>query len=610
MTVSGIATLVKQAVDILDVIGRVVPLRRSGNRHIGLCPFHQEKTPSFHVDAENQLYHCFGCGTGGDVLSFVMKHQNLSFSEAVRFLSERYNIPLPRDDRSEDSALLEASRKERDHILAAVGCAADFFHRELHCSPEGKIARDYIVRRGLPAELVQTQRLGYAPARWDGLSEHLKKNGVDPEVACKAGLLGRRSNDASKFYDRFRNRLIFPIADERGRIVAFGGRILSQDEQNEPKYLNSPETPVYHKGRMLYQFAVARDACRNARQVLLVEGYMDLLAFHARNFHRVAATLGTALTAQQVRLLSRIADEVVLAYDGDEAGERAMARALPLFLQDELSVSCIRFPAGMDPDDFLKHRGMPEFERLVERREELGTYVVRKAIGQWDGSSASRAAIFSELRPLFREVRQPLLRSEYLRLIAERFSVPEEVAEAQLLHEKRGKSDGGFRAPRYRNLPETPEIGSLEEKVLRCLIRHPDLSTDMLESGALACFRESRLSAIAEVLCRVGACAEGECSLSAVYDLLPDSDLRELYTRYLLEPCELSEPEIQLRDWIEALLKRAEKQHQSELKQALQEAEKEGNASRMRAILLQIRDLTAKANLGDFSDNVSGDGDQ
>ena len=352
MTGSGIATLVKQAVDIVEVIGRAVHLRRSGNRHVGLCPFHQEKTPSFQVDADNQLYYCFGCGTGGDVLSFVMKHQNLTFTDAVKYLSDRYNIPLPQKDHAVRDDLLLASQEERKRILAAIECCGGLLLPPASCRPEGRAAREYIAERGLPEEVVESQKLGYAPARGDGLFEHLKKSGIEPALAVKAGLLGQSSNDSSKFFDRFRNRLIFPIRDERDVIVAFGGRILSQDEQNEPKYLNSPETPVYHKGRMLYQYAVARQACRKVRQALLVEGYMDLLAFHAKGFYRVAATLGTALTSQQVRLLSRMCDEVVLAYDGDDAGERAMLRALPLFLAEELSVSCIRFPEGLDPGRF------------------------------------------------------------------------------------------------------------------------------------------------------------------------------------------------------------------------------------------------------------------
>ncbi|MGO9017904.1 MAG: DNA primase [Syntrophobacteraceae bacterium] len=602
MTDSGIATLVKQAVDIVEVIGRAVHLRRSGNRHVGLCPFHQEKTPSFQVDADNQLYYCFGCGTGGDVLNFVMKHQNLTFTDAVKYLSDRYNIQLPQKDHAVRGDLLLASQEERRRILEAIECSADFFYSQLHVAAEGRTAREYIAGRGLPEEVIESQRLGYAPARWDGLFEHLKKKGVEPALAVKAGLLSQSSNDPSKFFDRFRNRLIFPIRDERGTIVAFGGRILSKDEQNEPKYLNSPETPVYHKGRMLYQYAVAREACRQVRQVLLVEGYMDLLAFHAKGFHRVAATLGTALTSQQVRLLSRMCDEVVLAYDGDDAGERAILRALPLFLQEELSVSCIRFPEGLDPDDFLKRFGLSEIELLIKQREELGAYTIRKAVSSWDGSSAGRAQIFAELQPIFQRVHQPLLKSEYLRIIADRFSITEEVAKAQLLHEKRGRPDSSRSQSGPVNKP--PLIESLEEKVLRLMIQYPALVECVRESDALGCFEESKLAAMAGLLCQAGFCNAEEYSPSSLYDLLHESELQELYTRYLLEPYELEEPEIQLRDWLEALIKRTVRKRNKELERCLREAESKGDRAQITNILVEIRNLRAKTNVGDFPDNV------
>ncbi len=604
MTVSGIATLVKQAVDIVDVIGRAVKLRRSGNRHTGLCPFHQEKTPSFQVDAENQLYHCFGCGAGGDVISFVMKHQNLTFTDAVKYLSDRYNIPLPQQDNESDSALLLAGRKEREEILAVVECACEFFYRQLRMSEEGRVARDYIVKRELPQEVVEAQRLGFAPARWDGVLQYFRKKGFGPELGVKAGLLGQGSGDPSKFYDRFRNRLIFPITDERGRTVAFGGRSLSAGEQNEPKYLNSPETPVYHKGRMLYQYGAAREACRQVRQVVLVEGYMDLLAFHAKGFFRVTATLGTALTAQQVRLLARISDEVVLAYDGDDAGEKAMLRALPIFLQEEVPVSCIRFPDGMDPDDFLKKHGISGFEELLGRRAELGAYAVRKAMDDWDGSAAARTKIFSELQGIFQSARQPLLRAEYLHLIADRFSISEELARAELEHDRRGKGEKGPRS--YRPAPCIPKVEteSLEEKILRLIVKHPQLAGTVRECGALGCFRESKLCEIAKVLCRAGFCETGEFSSSQIYDLLAQADLQELYTRYLLEPYELEEPEIQLSGWLNALLVNECKRKRMELVRVLREAEQQGDTDRIRTIQLEIMALTSKASVSVFSDNV------
>ncbi|MFP5213479.1 MAG: DNA primase [Acidobacteriota bacterium] len=243
MNNSDAATLVKQAVDIVDVIGRLVPLRRSGNRHIGLCPFHHEKTPSFQVDGDNQLYYCFGCGSGGDVLSFVMKHQNLSFGEALKSLAEQYHIPLPERERSYDGREAEAVRKDREELFKVLDLATEFFYGQLHHSAGGRVARDYIEKRGLPEEVVETERLGYAPPEWSSLLAHLEERGADPEIGIKAGLLAKSQKD--RIYDRFRNRLIFPIRDDRGRVVAFGGRSLSTDErQDEPKYLNSPETDI------------------------------------------------------------------------------------------------------------------------------------------------------------------------------------------------------------------------------------------------------------------------------------------------------------------------------------------------------------------------------
>jgi DNA primase len=533
-----------------------------------------------------------------------MKHQNLTFADAVKYLSERYNIPLPQKDNAVRDDLLLASQQERRRIIEAVECAADFFYRRLHVAPEGKIARDYIVARGLPEEVVESQKLGYAPIGGDRLLEHLKKSGIEPELAVKAGLLIQSSNDSSRFFDRFRNRLIFPIRDERDTIVAFGGRILSQDEKNEPKYLNSPETPVYHKGKMLYQYSVARQACGKVRQALLVEGYMDLLAFHAQGFYRVVATLGTALTSQQVRLLSRMCEEVVLAYDGDEAGEKAMLRALPLFLSDELSVSCIRFPDGLDPDDFLKKFGLTELECLIERREELGVYAVRKAVSSWDGSSAGKVKIFSHLQPIFQEVRQPLLKSEYLNIIADRFSITEKVAEAQLLHDKRGKQEFRHSHPWSPDYSKQAQIESLEEKVLRLMIRYPALIECVRESDVICCFEESKLAAMADLLCQAGVCSAEEYDVASVYDVLRESDLHELYTRYLLEPYELEEPEIQIRHWCQALTKRMAKKRTKELQQSLREAERNGDRAQMMNLLMEIRNLKARTNVSDFSDNV------
>jgi DNA primase len=590
---SDIAALVKQAVDIVEVVGQVVPLRRAGSRHVGLCPFHREKTPSFYVDSSSQMYHCFGCGTGGDVLSFVMKHQNLSFVDAVQHLADRYHVNLPQRDPSHPAAakLAEASRSEQEQLYKVMEVATDFFSGQLRHPENGKLARDYLRKRALPSDLVEMERLGYALPQWDGLLRHLQSNKIDPELGIRAGLLARSARDQGRVYDRFRNRLIFPIRDERSRVVAFGGRILSSETQDEPKYLNSPENPVFHKGRMLYQFARAREACRQVRQMVLVEGYMDLLAFHTQRFYRVVATLGTALTPHQVRLLLRHVDEVILAYDGDESGERAMLRALPLFLQEELGASCIRFPEQMDPDDFLRARGLAAFENLLQRREELGVHAVRQTLESWDGTMAGKTKVLTELQPIYQSTRQPVLKSEYLRLIAERMALPETVIQRQLQREPR--YSGRIKsAPQPAAPLRLTQFHSLEENIVRVMLQHPDLIGEVKESGAINCFQEGPLRSVADVITRVPYPPYGDFNPSLIHDQLPGSELRECFTGLLLDPCDLSDARLQMEDWLEAVLMRQQKQRRLDLREALRQAEQDGDQAQIRELLAEIQGLS------------------
>jgi DNA primase len=466
----------------------------------------------------------------------------------------------------------------------------------------GQIARDYITRRALPREVVETERLGYALPAWDGLANHLARSGVDPELGLKAGLLARSSKDNERFYDRFRNRLIFPIRDERNRIVAFGGRILSTNNPDEPKYLNSPETPVYHKGRMLYQSARAREACRQVRQVLLVEGYMDLLAFHSHEFYRVVATLGTALTAFQVRLLSRLANEVVLAYDADDAGERAMLRALPLFLQEELAVSCLRLPKGMDPDDLLRTEGIAGLDSLIAERKDLGFLAIEKALEGWDGTTAGKTRILSELQPVFEAIRQPVVRADYIRILGERLSLSEDTVLSQLRHDQR-QSTKQVAAHRKTSLPKLDETQSIEENILRVLVTHPELLKEVKDSGAIDYFQEPPMRAILEVLLQTGEAKE-EMDQAAIFDLLPDDSARELYTRLRLDPCDIKDPTTQMLDWLEVLPRRKARQDARHLNEALRRAVEEGDSGRVNAILLQIQKLNAVRKRKDSADHV------
>ena len=579
------ASLVKDAADIVDVVGQVVKLRRVGNRYLGLCPFHQEKTPSFQVDSQNQLFYCFGCGTGGDVLSFVMKAQNLSFGEALEFLADRYHIRLPSKDPQQQSG---EHKKELSGHYQALAVAADFFQGQLQHGKAAEVARRYIEQRGLPAHVVEEQRLGYAPNQWDGLLNHLRKAGIDQRVGIETGLLIASSSD--RVYDRFRQRLMFPIADDRGRVVAFGGRSL---DGAEPKYLNSPETPLYHKGRMLYNVARARDACRQVRQVVLVEGYLDLLAFHARGFYRVAATLGTALTAQQVRLLKRFADEVVLLYDGDEAGQKAMFRAAPLFLDEGLAVTCPRLPAGMDPDDFLKDQGLTGFEQLLEQREDLGKVAIGDVLSAWDGTTAGKVSMIERLQPLFDAARQPVVRAEYLRVVAERLDLAEAVVQSQLQHKRRQPGDRGL--PHVGGVSaaaDGPHPQAIEENILRVVVQYPCLIQKLKDSGAIEHFREGGLRAVAEALSRLDP--DHDQKLAGLYDQLADSEVRAIVTRLVMQEDHYGDLEaacLHFEDRLGALKQRQVRQCRQELLQSIRRAEQEGDSHKVKELLQQFQDI-------------------
>lgn len=592
MSVSGIAALVKQNVDILEVIGQVVQLRRAGNRHIGLCPFHQEKTPSFQVDVENQLYYCFGCGSGGDVLSFVMRHQNLSFGDTLKYLAERYHITLPERDDAGGRGWkgTEEGHKEKEQLYDVARVAADYFHRQLRQSGAGRAAGEYIRKRGLPDELVESEKLGFAPPQWDGLVTHLRSLGIDPGLGVKGGLLGQSSGGSGRVYDRFRNRLIFPITDERGRIVAFGGRSLAAGTQDEPKYLNSPETPIYHKGRMLYQLARARSECRQVRQVLLVEGYMDLLSIYASGFYRVVATLGTALTIHQVRLLARTVDEVILAYDGDDAGERAMLKALPLFLQQELAVSCVRFPNGMDPDDFLRANGLEGLQELIANRSDLGAYTLRKILESWDGTTGGKTKVLSTARAALGETRQAVLKAEYARIASERLALSESVIAGELFQGNRTISGNSFSRLR-EPLHHTLQAQLIEEGVVRVMLKYPEYVDEVRESGAVDYFVESKLKTIAEALLAGSSWSGGKLNAGAVYDSLTGSESQELFTRLLLETGELEDAGTQLKDWLRKLCLREDQIQPAHLHESLRQAEENGDPVQVLEILKQIRNL-------------------
>jgi DNA primase len=406
---------IARGTDIVRLVGQYVNLKRKGTRHWGLCPFHEEKTPSFCVSEDKGLYKCFGCGEGGSVFTFLMKMENVSFIESVHTLAERCGVDL--------SAWQGGDAGERDEIARLRELhefAAEFFSRALR-SEAGRKALSYVERRRIGPESIESWRLGYAPGDWHAFERAARKRGFPVELLISSGLVGR-SERSGDLYDRFRDRLIFPILDRSGRVIAFGGRQLEDEEG--PKYLNSPESMLFSKGRNLYGICEAKEAVRGRREAVVVEGYMDVIMCHQSGLDWVVGVLGTALTEHHARELRRLCESVVLVFDADEAGQRAAGRSIEVLLAEDLEIRVARLPGDMDPYDLLVERGREAMASALEGAVDFFDYRLQSALGRADrGTVHGRRQVFAEVVPLALATKDPARRDMLVRSIARELGI-------------------------------------------------------------------------------------------------------------------------------------------------------------------------------------------
>ncbi|MBV2167493.1 MAG: DNA primase, partial [Bdellovibrio sp.] len=412
---------VSEANNLVDIISQYTQLKQSGSGLMGRCPFpdHVEKTASFSVSETKQVYHCFGCHKSGNLFSFLRDYQGMSFPEAVEYLANRASIPMPAPEKEDEARDQVAEKKKL--LLKVNKLAATYFSEQLQRVPHDHPVRKYIASRGLSAEVIETFGIGYAVAEWDGLERHLASKQVPMALAEEARLVKARNNK-SGYFDIFRDRLMFPIFSAMGEPIAFGGRYLEKKE-NEPKYLNSPETPVFIKGKVLYGLSQTARYIRSEDMALIVEGYMDLVSLYQAGIRNVVATMGTALTPDHGKMLKRMTKNVVALFDGDSAGMEAAERSLPILLAADLYPKGLTLPNNMDPDDYVKKYGAEALKAELEKAPDLFVMILARWMEGYRGEASEKVKLADKLKPLFEVVPDQRLRDLYLAEAAQKMSV-------------------------------------------------------------------------------------------------------------------------------------------------------------------------------------------
>ncbi len=487
------------ASDIVDVVSEAVLLKRSGQNFFGLCPFHSEKTSSFSVNPAKQIFYCFGCHAGGNALSFVMKYHGVSFPEAVRMLARKYSIPLELE--SADPAARQRAN-EREALFRLNKKVMDYYCQRLKQAEDAGQARKYLDKRGTSPEIIEQFHLGHAPDSWDGVIRLFRKEKAGRKTAVESGLIIPRKQ-GNGYYDRFRNRIIFPIFDMNMQVAGFGGRIM---DDGQPKYLNSPETIVYHKSKILYGLHAARQHCRASGIVYIVEGYFDFLSLFQKGIKNCVATLGTALTVDHVRILKGYAKKMVLVFDSDTAGLNAAKRSIQIFLNEGVDTRILVLPRGSDPDSFImeqSHDPVGAWEGKAGKAKTMMEFLFELSRQNHGFSVEGRLQILEEMKEYLVQIRDRALRSLYIRQMAESLQIDEKAVLEKV--RDRIQADSAKNTNLQAKAKKTDSLAGLrsdarEEQIISMMICHPDMTAMVKESNVLDFFYSERLRKIAGMI--------------------------------------------------------------------------------------------------------------
>jgi DNA primase len=522
---------IKNAANIVDIVSDSVALKKSGLNYLGLCPFHTEKTPSFTVSPDKQIFYCFGCHAGGNVFSFIMQHEGLSFPEAVRELGRKYGIEIP------ESHLTTGQKRqylEREKLCRVNELAMRFFRDTLSNASSGHQAKAYLVGRGMTQKIIEGHHLGYSPNRWDGLLQHMKQKKVPLDLLAKSGLIIPRKNN-NGYYDRFRDRIMFPILDTNKQVIGFGGRVMGDDL---PKYLNSPETPLYNKRRSLYGIHAAKQEARKSSVIYLVEGYFDALAMHLYGVANTVATLGTALTAEHVQLLKGLVGPsgyAILVYDSDQAGIKAAERSISLFEQGMLDARILVLPEGYDPDDYLKEHGPEDFLKASEQAMGMVPFLIESAIDRYGLSLEGKVKVVSALQNSLADVRDTIARSLYMKQLAERLDIDETAVMEKVRQATKRSASGGTRDARDakdaidRLQPKIVGGSRLEQQIVAMMLRYPVMIPEIVGQNILDYFEDDKLKTIGQMI--INQVQQGQQSVADLVSKVQYSKYRNLLAK-------------------------------------------------------------------------------
>jgi DNA primase len=574
---SGHIEQIKSATDIVELVGEYVVLKQRGRNFVGLCPFHSEKTPSFTVNQEKQIFYCFGCGEGGDAISFLMKHEHMDFPEALKLLAQKAGIELKT---KAESSFNQAARHRHAKTFEIIRLAANYFYMNLR-TEQGKEAIDYLTQRNINEQVCKTFALGFSLDTWDGLLTFLKSQGIKPEEAAEAGLVIPKEK-ASGYFDRFRKRLMFPILDVRGRVIGFGARAI---DGGEPKYLNSPETDVFQKKLNLYGIKQAIPQIRRTGMALVMEGYMDVITAHQFGHTNAVASLGTAFTPEQARLLCRYTDEVVLAYDNDQAGQQAVLRGLDIFEGLDVKTRVLTITEGKDPDGFLQTKGSEAFSQLIDKALSGFEYRLKVAIENHNIQSVQgKVEVVNIVLPALAKMKSPVERQEYIKLLARKLDLQEEAIYQELKASGKSRQIANSRDKKgnFRHNIEgsssrkKAKFEKLEYDLLKLVLDQPELVLLIEKEIDYAFFIDEKVPSILQAIKKALLAETDVSDVTKILDYIQEEKEKQLVL--MLSALDAFPDNDRLvEDVVKSFKILGLKRQERDLRRKISEAEKEGN---------------------------------